>query len=253
MAHPRDTMCHLPFIETWVEGLIRSSTVTSSKTLFEGYRSFVTITTSDRHLLDLVKEKRFYTQFRSIARRKNFEYIDSARGYRVTFPSKVPRSVRSDGGIMEKARLFVEGDERESCVRPIWIDKAQGHGLFATRDILCHSPVAEYIGQVISLEVATERDRQYAECGLDPRIITLPKQLAFDGYCRADGSKCPPLHNLGGLINHSRLSPNCKPVVVGSGSDTRIVMCTIQAVSSGQQFFWDYGDFRQGLPSWVYK
>ena len=252
MEHPKDTRSALPFFLSWLERLDQSSTVTSSKTLFEDYRTFVTIKTSRSHKLSFASDRRFYRQFASKARSRNFDYVASQRGYKVAIPGKMPRTVKSDVSMSEKARLFLERGESEFYVEPKWIDTTQGRGLFAKRDITCETPVDEYIGQVISMDVAADRDRQYARSGRDPRIISLPNQLAFDGYCKPDGSPCDPLLNYGALMNHSRQSPNCKLVRVGCSYDIRIVMCTTEEVSAGEQLKWDYSDNRKGLPSWIY-
>ena len=75
-----------------------------------------------RQKLSRASNRHFYRQFASIARSRNFDYVVSERGYKVALPRKIPRTVKSDVSVSEKAWLFLERGESESYVKPKWID-----------------------------------------------------------------------------------------------------------------------------------
>ena len=250
--HPRDTKMILPFIDSFMKLVAPSDTTTPSSSLFDSYAAFVatrSIYTQDR-VKELATRTRFYRQFSRIALTNRYEITTKPRGYKVRV-ERDPR-IKLDKNIVPKLEQFIAQGAVNRDVAIKFHDKKHGKGLFATREIEKYTPIAEYTGEFISLAKALQREKEYEDDDLDPRIIYLEKGICIDGNRSPDGKLLRDVSiNLGGMLNHSHLQPNCQAKKLPN--ENRCVLYTIVCVPIDAQLVWDYNDRRNGLPDWLSK
>ncbi|CAH8845637.1 unnamed protein product [Trichobilharzia szidati] len=108
--------------------------------------------------------------------------------------------------------------------------RIQGLGLFAARDLEPQTMVIEYIGELIRLEVANRREKQYEDRNKGIYMFRLDEDTVIDA------TVC------GGLaryINHS-CQPNCYAEHLNFGDHSHIVIITNRRVKKGEELSYDY-------------
>lgn len=114
----------------------------------------------------------------------------------------------------------------------------KGRGIFATRSFEKGEFVCEYAGEIISYQLAKEREQKYA------RDETIGCYMYFfehksKSYCidaTAETSR------LGRLLNHSKLGGNCYTKLFEVNSKPHLILCASKDIRTGQELTYDYGD-----------
>ena len=110
-----------------------------------------------------------------------------------------------------------------------------GWGLFTKTDIAKHSPVVEYMGEVITQRIADKRERSY--------------ELSGEGSCymfRLDLTRVVDATKIGCMarfMNHSCDSnayAKCITVDTEQGQDKKIVVFALRDISAGEEITYDY-------------
>jgi hypothetical protein len=114
-------------------------------------------------------------------------------------------------------------DEEAFVVRP---SPAHGLGVFATRDVLAGTRVAEYTGDRISHAQAAERYDDERDEQVHTLLFTVDRTTVIDG-ATGDG--------IARYVNHS-CEPNCDAFL----EDGRIYLETIRPVAAGTELTFDY-------------
>ncbi|CAH8542692.1 unnamed protein product [Heterobilharzia americana] len=108
--------------------------------------------------------------------------------------------------------------------------RIQGLGLFAARDLEQQTMVIEYIGEMIRLEVANKREKEYEAHNRGIYMFRLDDDTVIDA------TVC------GGLaryINHS-CQPNCYAEFVNFGDQSHIMIITNRRIKKGEELCYDY-------------
>ncbi|CAH8494069.1 unnamed protein product [Schistosoma turkestanicum] len=108
--------------------------------------------------------------------------------------------------------------------------RIQGLGLFAARDLEQQTMVIEYVGELIRLEIANKREKNYEAHNRGIYMFRLDDDTVIDA------TVC------GGLaryINHS-CQPNCFAEFVNFGGHSHIVIITNRRIKKGEELCYDY-------------
>ncbi|CAH8528212.1 unnamed protein product [Schistosoma guineensis] len=108
--------------------------------------------------------------------------------------------------------------------------RIQGLGLFAARDLEQQTMVIEYVGELIRLEIANKREKNYEAHNRGIYMFRLDDDTVIDA------TVC------GGLaryINHS-CQPNCLAEFVNFGGHSHIVIITNRRIKKGEELCYDY-------------
>ncbi|VDK33400.1 unnamed protein product [Taenia asiatica] len=108
--------------------------------------------------------------------------------------------------------------------------RIQGFGLFAAQDLEPNTIVIEYIGELIRLELANKREKEYEARNRGIYMFRLGDNMVIDA------TMC------GGLaryINHS-CQPNCFTKYVNFDNEGHIVIITKRKIEKGEELTYDY-------------
>ncbi|CDS42222.1 histone lysine N methyltransferase MLL3 [Echinococcus multilocularis] len=108
--------------------------------------------------------------------------------------------------------------------------RIQGFGLFAAQDLEPNTIVIEYIGELIRLELANKREKEYEARNRGIYMFRLEDNMVIDA------TMC------GGLaryVNHS-CQPNCFTKYVNFDNEGHIVIITKRKIEKGEELTYDY-------------
>jgi len=106
-----------------------------------------------------------------------------------------------------------------------------GHGVFAMRPIKAGERIVEYVGEVIPLALADEREARYKRQRLADYMFRFPgTRLVIDATHKGNVSR---------LINHS-CAPNCKSVYEVVASRKHIYIDAQRDIAPGEELTYDY-------------
>lgn len=153
----------------------------------------------------------------------------------------VRRSSRKSKSVIqsEKQKALEEavlsGKEQDLEVQEV---EGKGRGVFAKQEFSRGQFVCEYAGELISYEVAKEREKFYegkTEFGCYMYYFTFKnKKLCVDATKESD--------RLGRLLNHSRTDANCATRLVSIKDKPYLILETIRDVKTGEELLYDYGE-----------
>ena len=87
-----------------------------------------------------------------------------------------------------------------------------GSGVWAAENLQKNTTICEYKGQIVSTEVAAEREQEYAAEGLLPTMlwcVTKSGTHCVEGNRKSDNERFSRRENMGAMLNHDMWSPNC--------------------------------------------
>ncbi|XP_045503666.1 histone-lysine N-methyltransferase PR-Set7 [Colias croceus] len=151
----------------------------------------------------------------------------------------VRRSVRKTSKCVmaEKMRDLERAirEQKEDGLQVAYFD-GKGRGVIATRPFHRGQYVVEYVGELVGVAEARERERKYAQ---DPNAgcYMYYFRLQDQQYCIDATSESG---RLGRLVNHSRNGNLSTKAVWVDGP--RLVLLAAQDISAGEELTYDYGD-----------
>ncbi|KRZ50610.1 Phosphatidylinositol 4-kinase alpha [Trichinella nativa] len=126
---------------------------------------------------------------------------------------------------LKKAILSVCQDGLEVCEFPV-----KGRGVIATKKFYRDDFVVEYRGELIDINEAQRRERDY-------------QNSSQVGCYIVDAT--PESSHFGRLLNHSAKDPNVKSKIVNIDDNPRIIFVAKRDVEIGEELLYDYGDRRK--------
>uniref|UniRef100_A0A131YLZ0 Histone-lysine N-methyltransferase MLL3 n=1 Tax=Rhipicephalus appendiculatus TaxID=34631 RepID=A0A131YLZ0_RHIAP len=106
----------------------------------------------------------------------------------------------------------------------------QGLGLYAARDIECHTMIIEYIGQLIRNEIAERNEAIYEAQNRGVYMFRLDENRVIDATLSG---------GLARYINHS-CSPNCVAELVQIDRENKILIIANRRITRGEELTYDY-------------
>lgn len=106
----------------------------------------------------------------------------------------------------------------------------QGLGLYAARDIECHTMIIEYIGQIIRNEIAERNEAIYEAQNRGVYMFRLDENRVIDATLSG---------GLARYINHS-CSPNCVAELVQIDRENKILIIANRRITRGEELTYDY-------------
>ncbi|KRX39029.1 Phosphatidylinositol 4-kinase alpha [Trichinella murrelli] len=137
---------------------------------------------------------------------------------------------------LKKAILSVCQDGLEVCEFPV-----KGRGVIATKKFYRDDFVVEYRGELIDINEAQRRERDYQNSS---QVGCYMYYFSYKGkrYC-VDAT--PESSHFGRLLNHSAKDPNVKSKIVNIDDNPRIIFVAKRDVEIGEELLYDYGDRRK--------
>uniref|UniRef100_A0A0X3PJK8 Histone-lysine N-methyltransferase 2C n=1 Tax=Schistocephalus solidus TaxID=70667 RepID=A0A0X3PJK8_SCHSO len=108
--------------------------------------------------------------------------------------------------------------------------RIQGFGLFAARDLEQNTIVIEYIGELIRLELANKREKEYEARNRGIYMFRLEDNTVIDATMCGGPAR---------YINHS-CQPNCFTEYVNFNDEGHIVIVTKRKIDKGEELTYDY-------------
>ena len=114
----------------------------------------------------------------------------------------------------------------------------KGRGVVAEKTFKKGEFVVEYSGDLIDLDTAKQRDKDYKE---NKDVGCYMYYFSFMGknYC-VDATE--ETGKLGRLLNHSKTSPNCCTRIVAINKQPYLIIVAARDISVGEELVYDYGD-----------
>jgi len=146
--------------------------------------------------------------------------------------------------IEEEELKFYLASEKDEALEHIVMKMTEekGRGIFANKDLRKGDFVVEYAGDLMSLEEGVSKEAEYSE---DAEIGSYIYFFCFKGkkYCiDATGES----GRYGRLLNHSKVSPNCKTRLVEEPEGhPRLIIEAKCDVTKDTELVYDYGDRSQ--------
>lgn len=134
----------------------------------------------------------------------------------------------------------VEWVEPVAKVAKVAMPEKGGYGVVSTGPIHKGDFVCEYKGDLLSVEVAKAREREYAE---EDSRAGVEKPMCYMYFL--DKKRCidaTKTDHVGRLINHSRLRPNIRPKLFVVDGVPRLAFVAIADIAAGTELMFDYGD-----------
>ncbi len=108
--------------------------------------------------------------------------------------------------------------------------RIQGFGLFAAHDLEPNTIVIEYVGELIRLEMANKREKEYEARNRGIYMFRLEDDIVIDATMTGGPAR---------YINHS-CQPNCFTKYVNFDNEGHIVIITKRKVEKGEELTYDY-------------
>lgn len=249
-----------PFLDEFMRdvctGPLELNHMVTNAELFTAYTEYVERRTSNEEVRVAATQRRFAKQFNAVAREKEWRKVHwHAKGYLMRLRYAPARgkeySTGKSKGEIAEAFLSNTATKLKVEVLPVPI---KGHGVYTRESLAPKEAVCEYEGEEVPAAEAELRERQYADSKLEPRTIQMPRfRTALDGYKKVSGECFADIkQNIGSMLNHSRLQPNCEIVRLQHTGRSRVVVMTTVAVAAGQELTWDYAPDDKGdsWPAW---
>ncbi|KAI1289554.1 Histone-lysine N-methyltransferase set-1 [Halotydeus destructor] len=115
--------------------------------------------------------------------------------------------------------------------------KGKGKGIFSMVDIPKGSFVCEYSGDLIDLDEAKIREKNYESDGSGCYMYYFEwnkQKLCIDAT--------KPSGRIGRLVNHSRKSPNCKTRLFIYNSRPHLIFIALRDIKAKEELLYDYGE-----------
>jgi len=160
---------------------------------------------------------------------------------RVTDYFPVRRSSRMPSSeLKKKMQLDLENAITTKCedgLNVVDID-GKGRGVVATKKFKRADFVVEYVGDLIELSMAKNREADYSRCssiGCYMYYFVHKSQR----YCidATDESGY-----MGRLLNHSRVKPNCATKLIEVNDSPYLILVALKDIDIGEELLYDYGD-----------
>ncbi|VDD76828.1 unnamed protein product [Mesocestoides corti] len=117
--------------------------------------------------------------------------------------------------------------------------RIQGFGLFAAHDLEQNTIVIEYIGELIRLELANKREKEYESRNRGIYMFRLEDNMVIDATMCGGPAR---------YINHS-CQPNCFTKYVNFDNEGHIVIVTKRKIEKGEELTYDYQFDLEDRPS----
>jgi len=116
--------------------------------------------------------------------------------------------------------------------------KNKGRGIRAVRDFSQGEFVVEYAGELINIGTAKDLEVKYSMDASKGSYMYYFKHQNTQYCIDATGES----GRQGRLLNHSRVSPNCKTKVFILGDTPRLIIVAKSDIKAGTELVYDYGD-----------
>ena len=103
-------------------------------------------------------------------------------------------------------------------------------GVFADVDIAADEFVVEYIGEVITSEVADLREKEYQSEGIPDYLFRVDDDTIIDAT---------KMGSIARFLNHS-CDPNCFTQIINVGNSKKIGIYAKRDISKGEELCYDY-------------
>jgi len=157
------------------------------------------------------------------------------------FPSRRPKRQTSSELEQEQndfilSKLNAKNDDDLDLKMVVFPGK--GRGVVTTRQFKKKDFVLEYVGDIIDVATAKEREKEYS---LDPSkgsymyyFKSMEKTYCIDGTFESG--------RLGRLLNHSCKRPNLLTKVIMMNGDPRLIFVAKRDIEEGEELLFDYGE-----------
>lgn len=160
---------------------------------------------------------------------------------RVTDYFPVRRSSRMPSSeLKKKMQIDIEEAIMNKCEDGLKVVdiEGKGRGVITTKKFKRGEFVVEYVGDLIELSMAKDREADYSRC------TTIGCYMYYflhknQRYCidATAESGC-----LGRLLNHSRVNPNCATKLVEVNNCPYLILVALRDLNIGEELLYDYGD-----------
>ena len=262
---PKKTGADCPYLQSFADNMLRNAIgdddIVPCSVLYGEYLRHLHLHTSDIKIITLGTKRRFYNQFKLIALSKGWMALNR-NPYSYRLRNIKPHRLASSMMVRDPAHLCVANDNAlQFITRPppsldieIKAIPGKGYGVVARKELRKDQILCEYVGQEISSAEAKLREQWYEDRGLVPRMITLQQTSTYlDGYRRPTGEEFSNIHgNIGSMLNHSRIRPNSRLMLIRHESRQRILLITTMSVAKSQELLWDYSPRDvKNQPAWM--
>eukprot|EP00923_Selenidium_pygospionis_P060638 GHVN01106628.1.p1 GENE.GHVN01106628.1~~GHVN01106628.1.p1 ORF type:complete len:796 (-),score=104.35 GHVN01106628.1:200-2587(-) len=145
---------------------------------------------------------------------------------------------KQDAGMCNN-RQFTSSNAKRIAKKAIRVAEAgsKGQGVFADKDLRHDTMVCEYVGEVITGSVFTQRLCEYAKEAKEQGGAFHWYVMALNNGAFIDGTR---KGGIGRLMNHG-CEPNCMAVKWAVGNQYRIGIFTKRDIQAGEELTYDYG------------
>ena len=147
---------------------------------------------------------------------------------------KTKEDIEKEHVMLIEASLALTDDKLHGLI--VVNTKDKGRGVQAAKDFSQGDFVVEYAGELLEIEEAEEREKNY---GKDIGSYMYFFEHNGKKYCIDATAES---ERIGRLINHSRISPNCMTKVAEVNNVPRLYFSAMKSISEGDEILYDYKD-----------